>query len=68
MVLGDANQQGMGTEEIMTMEDAPTPWQCCSTRTRVEFGGKNRRSQVFSKKPIKKSTSTPPRHRFFQHG
>lgn len=25
---------------------------CCSTRTRVEFGGKNRRSQVFFRKMI----------------
>jgi hypothetical protein len=52
MVLGYADRQRMGQEESMTMEDAPTPWHCCSTRTRVEFGGKNRRSQVFSKKMI----------------
>ena len=33
---------------------------CCNTRTRVEFGGKNRRSQVFYKKMIKNNTHTPP--------
>jgi len=35
------------------MDDVPPPWHCCSTRTRVEFGGKNLRNQVFSKKMIK---------------
>jgi len=34
---------------------------CCSTRTRVEFGGKNRSSQVFYKKMIKNNTHTPTR-------
>ncbi len=68
MGLGDADQPGMGTEKIMTMEDAPTPWQCCSTRTRVEFVGKNRRSQVFFKKMIKKTTHTPHPDRFFPYG
>ena len=63
MVLGDADQPRLGTEEIMngrvascfgrTMEDVPPHWHCCSTRTRVEFVGKNRRSQVFYKKMIK---------------
>ena len=45
----------------MTMEDVNTHWHCCSTRTRVEFVGKNRRSQVFSKKMIKNTTNHPPR-------
>ena len=35
-------------------------WHCCSTRTRGEFGAKNRRSQVFSKKMIKNTTNIPP--------
>ena len=35
------------------------PWHCCSTRTRVEFGGKNLRSQV-PKKMIKNTTNIPP--------
>lgn len=43
-----------------TMEDVHTTLHCCSTRTRVEFGGKNLRSQVFSKKMIKNTTNTPP--------
>ena len=33
---------------------------CCSTRTRVEFGGKTLRNQVFYKKMIKNTTNTPP--------
>jgi hypothetical protein len=49
------------------MEDVPPPWHCCSTRTRVEFVGKNLRSQVFSKKMIKNTTNTPPA-RYFPHG
>ncbi len=43
------------------MDDVPPPLHCCSTRTRVEFVGKNRRSQVFFKKMIKKTTHTPTR-------
>ena len=43
------------------MEDVHTTLHCCSTRTRVEFAGKNRRSQVFYKKMIKNNTHTPPR-------
>jgi len=42
------------------MDDVPPPLHCCSTRTRVEFGGKNRRSQVFYKKMIKNTTNTHP--------
>ena len=43
-----------------TMEDVTPPWHCCSTRTRVEFAGKNLRSQVFSKENDQKHHKHPP--------